>query len=445
MNITLENVDAVNAVITAEIAPADYEEKVKKAIKDFKKKANMPGFRKGMVPEGLIKKQFGTSILAEEVNKVLQSGLYDYIRDNKVNMLGEPISTEENNSIELVDGGTFTFKFELAIAPEFDASLSKDDKVAYYNVVVSDELVNKQVEMYRQRGGSYQKVDSYQDNDMLKGIITELDKDDAISAEGTVMLPKYFKNEEQKALFANVKVDDTVKFNPSVAYDNSESELASLLKIEKENVAEHKGDFNFKVTEITRFVLGDLDEKLFNQVYPDGSVKTAEEFTAKTREAFERQFKKDSDYRFIIDVRKYLTDKIGKLTFPDEKLKKIMLNNLKGDEKKLEENYDKSIEELTWHLIKEQLVEKNGVKVEEADIVEMGKEITRMQFAQYGMLNVPDSYLEDSVKEMMKNRETVDNIIDRCIELKLAAILKDQVTLDEKSVTPEEFNKLFED
>ena len=444
MNITLQNIDAVNAVITAEITPADYEEKVNKAIKDFRKKAKFPGFRPGMVPAGLIKKQYGLSILAEEVNKTLQEGLYNYIRENKINMLGEPLPTEANNEVNLVEGGTFTFTFDLAIAPEFKAELTKKDKIAYYDVTVSDEMVNSQIDMYRQRGGQYVKVDSYQDNDMIKGIITELDKDDALTAEDVVMLPKYFKNDDQKALFNDAKVNDIVKFNPATAYADSETELSSLLKIDKEKVAEHKGDFNIQITEITRYEAGPLDENLFEQVYPGAGIKTAEEFAAKIREAIEKQFGKDSDYRFLLDVRNYLVKKIGKLEFPDEKLKKIMLANAKNDEKKVEENYEKSIEELEWHLIKEQFVEQTGVKVDDADVIEMAKETTRMQFAQYGMLNIPDEYLESSAKEMLKKRETVDNLIDRCIEVKLGNALKEIVTLTKKSVTPEEFNKLFD-
>lgn len=448
MNISLQNIDKVNAVITAVVEPADYEEKVAKAIKDYSKKAQMPGFRPGKVPVSLIKKRFGVSFLAEEVNKTLQESLYNYIRENKVNMLGEPLPTEENNSVELVDGGTFTFKFEIAIAPEFDVELGKDDKVEYYNVTVDDDMVNRQVEMYRQRGGKYDKVDSYEDNDMVKGTVTELDeagstKDGGLSAEGVVMLPKYFKNDDQKALFASAKVGDVIKFNPSVAYDNSEAELASLLKVDKEKTAEYKGEFNFQIAEITRFVPGPLNQELFDQVYPGGEVKTEEDFRGKIKGAIEEQFKKDSDYKFILDIRKYVTEKVGKLEFPDEKLKKIMLISAK-DQEKVDANYDKSIEELTWHLIKEKLVEKNGVKVDDNDVKEMAKEVTRMQFAQYGMLNIPEEYLDNSVKEMLKKRETVDNLIDRCVEVKLGAAIKAQVTLDEKSVTAEEFNKLFE-
>lgn len=444
MNISIKNIDKVNAEVTVVIEPADYTENYAKTVKDAKKKLNMPGFRPGMVPTGLIKKQFGPSILAEEVNRLLSDKLFSYIQENKVQMLGSPLPQEVNNQVELVEGGTFTFKFDLAIAPEFDATLSKKDKITYYNVEVSDEMIDRQVEMYRQRGGKYEKVDSYEDNDMVKGVVTELEGENPVSVEGAVMLPKYFRNDAQKKLFKDAKTNDVIKFNPAKAYDNNEAELASLLKVNKEDALKHTGDCQFQITEITRFVQGPLNEELFESVFPGGEVKTEEQFRSRIKETIENQFAKDSDYKFILDVKKYEAEKIGKLEFPDEKLKKIMAANAGGDEKKVEENYEKSIEELTWHLVKEQLVEKCGIKVDDEDVKNMAKEVTRMQFAQYGMMNIPDEYLEGSVKEMLKKRETVDNLIDRCIEVKLGAALKELVTLTNKKVTAEEFNKMFE-
>ena len=442
MNISVENIDKVNAVITAVVEPADYTEKYEKAIKDAKKKMNMPGFRPGMVPVGLIKKQFGVSILADEVNKVLQEGLFGYIRENKINMLGEPLPTEDNNNVDLKEGESFTFKFDLAIAPEFEVSLTKKDKIDYYNVDVTDQMVENQVEMYRQRGGKYEKVDSYEDNDMIKGVITELDVENPVTAED-VVLPKYFKNDNQKKFFDGAKVNDIVTFNPSVAYNDNEAELTSLLKVEKEDALNHKGEFNFQITEITRFVPGPFNQELFDTVFPGGEVKTEADFRAKVKELIADQFKKDSDYKFLLDVRKHVTKKVGKLEFPEEKLKKILLANT-GDQAKVDAQFDKSIEELTWHLIKEKLVEQNEVKVDDEDVKNMAKEVTRMQFAQYGMLNIPDEYLENSVKEMLKKRETVDNLIDRCIEVKLGVAIKEKVTLKESTVSAEDFNKMFE-
>ncbi len=445
MNISIQNIDKVNAEMTVVVEPADYAENYKKGIKEAQKKANLPGFRPGMVPAGLIKKKFGPGIMAEEINVLLQDKMFAYIRENKVNMLGSPLPKEENNSVSMMEGETFTFKFDIALAPEFDATLGKDDKVPYYNVEVSDQMVENQLDMYRQRGGKYDTVQEYQDGDMIKGIITELDVETPVTAEGAVMLPRYFKNDDQKKLFEGAKPNDVVKFNPAAAYDNNEAELTSLLKVDKEDALNHKGDFQIQITEITRFVPGELTQDLFDSVYPGGEVKTAEDFRARIKASIADQFAKDSDYRFILDVRKYEMEKIGQLEFPDDKLKKIMLANADGDQEKVDRNYEKSREELTWHLIKEQLVEKCQIKVDDDDVKGMAKEVTRMQFAQYGMMNLPEEYLENSVKEMLKKRETVDNLIDRCIEVKLGAALKALVTLDEKTVTAEEFNKLFEE
>ncbi|MGM9686487.1 MAG: trigger factor, partial [Bacteroidaceae bacterium] len=335
MNITLQTTDKLNGVVTAVVEPADYQENVKKAIKEFRKNADMPGFRKGMVPEGLIRKKYGTSILAEEMNKLLQSKLYEYIRENKINMLGELMPTEGNDKIELVDGNTFTFTFDIAIAPEIKVELSAKDKLPYFQVEVEDKVVDAQVQMYRQRGGNYEKVDSYEDNDMVKGAVVEVDKkgnpvEDGVTAEGVVMLPKYFKNDKQKKLFEKAKTNDVITFNPAEAYDNSEAELASLLKIEKEQVAEHKGDFQFTISEITRYVPGPLNQELFDQVFPGGEVKSAEDFSAKIKSQLQEQYDKDADYRFLGDLRNYLFEKVGEVEFPDEKIKKIMKANAKN-------------------------------------------------------------------------------------------------------------------
>lgn len=447
MNISLNKADALNATLTVVLEPADYTAEVSKAVKDFCKTHSMPGFRPGKTPQGLIKRQYGKAILGETVTKILQEKVYNYIRDEKVEMLGEPLPLPSNDEVVLEDGGTFTFGFELALAPEFEVKVDKDLVVPHYTVTVDDEMVSQQVMMYRQRGAKYDKVESYEDNDMLKGVVSELDAEGqpvegGVTAEGAVMLPKYFKDEAQKALFVGVKTGDIVRFNPSKAYNDSEAELTGLLKVEKERVPELKGDFNFQVTEITRYVPGEMDEELFTTVFPDGSVKTAEEFTAKVKSQMEEQYVKDADRKFVIDLRKAVEEKVGKLSFPDEKLKRIMTSNVNGDEKKVEEQYDESIKALTWHLIKEKLVEQTGVKLEGDDVLEEAKEMARMQFAQYGMMNVPDEYITKMARETVSKREMVDRLVDLCIENKVGAALRSVVTLDEKTVSVKEFNEL---
>ena len=451
MNVSFQNIDKVSALLTVKLEKADYQEKVDKSLKTFRQKAQIPGFRKGMVPMSLVKKMYGKSVVAEEVNKLLSEKVYDYIKSNNINMLGEPMPNEEKQQV--IDFDTmddFEFVFDIAFAPEFKAEVSSSDKVDYYTIEVTDAMVDNQVKAYTQRNGKYEQVAAYEDNDMLKGLIAELDengntKEGGIQVEGAVLMPSYMKNDEQKAIFANAKVNDVLVFNPNTAYDGHAAEIASLLKIEKEAAAEVKSDFSFQVEEITRFVSGELNQEIFDQVFGEGVVKTEEEFRAKIKESVAEQLVADSDYKFLIDARKMLMEKVGKLEFPDALLKRVMLlNNREKGEEFVAENYDKSIEELTWHLIKEQLVKDNEIKVEQEDVIKMAKEATKGQFAQYGMMTVPEDILENYAQEMLKKKENVDGLVGRVVEAKLATALKAKVTLNNKTVPMEEFNKMFE-
>ena len=451
MNVSFQNIDKVSGLLTVKLEKADYQEKVDKSLKTFRQKAQIPGFRKGMVPMSLVKKMYGKSVIAEEVNKLLSEKVYDYIKSNNVNMLGEPLPNEEKQQV--IDFDTmeeFEFVFDIALAPEFKAEVSNTDKVDYYTIEVTDEMVENQVKAYTQRNGKYDQVSAYEDNDMLKGLIAELDengntKEGGIQVEGAVLMPSYMKNEEQKAIFANAKVNDVLVFNPNAAYDGHDAEIASLLKIEKEAAAEMKSNFSFQVEEITRFVPGDLNQELFDQVFGKDAVKTEEEFRAKVKEGIAAQFVADSDYKFLIDARKMLMEKVGKLEFPDALLKRIMLlNNKEKGEEFVAENYEKSVEELTWHLIKEQLVKDNEIKVEQEDVINMAKDATKAQFAQYGMMTVPEDILDNYAQEMLKKKENVAGLVGRVVEAKLATALKAKVTLNNKTVSMEEFNKMFE-
>ena len=451
MNVSLQNIDKVSALLTVKLEKADYQEKVDKSLKHFRQKAQVPGFRPGMVPMSLVKKMYGKSVLAEEVNKVLSEAVYKYIQDNKVNILGEPLPNEDKQKeIDFDTMEEFEFLFDIALAPEFKVEVDAKDEVDYYTIDVTEEMVNNQVKAYTQRNGKYESVETFEGNDMMKGLLAELDeegntKEGGIQVEAAVMMPSYMKNDEQKAIFANAKVNDVLVFNPYAAWDGNAAELASLLKIEKEAAAEMKSNFSYQVEEITRFVEGELNQEIFDQVFGKDVVTSEEEFRTKVKEVVAGQFMADTDYKFLIDARKMLEEKVGKLEFPDALLKRIMrLNNPDKDEKFVEDNYDKSIEELTWHLIKEQLVKANDIKVEQEDIVDMAKEATRAQFAQYGMLSVPEEILENYSKEMLKKKESVEGLVNRVVETKLAAALKSQVKLNNKTVSAEEFNKMFE-
>lgn len=450
MNVSLQNIDKVSAVLTVKLEKADYQERVEKSLKNIRQKAQIPGFRKGMVPLALIKKMSGKAVLAEEVNKLLSETVYNYMRENDLNILGEPLPSEQQPEIDFDTMEEFEFLFDLALAPEFELEVSAADKVDYYDIEVTDEMVDNQVKAYTQRNGKYEKVDAYQDNDMLKGLLAELDaegntKEGGIQVEGAVMMPTYMKNDDQKAIFNGAKVNDVLVFNPHTAWDGNAAELASLLKIDKEAAAEVKADFSYQVEEVTRFMPGELTQEIFDQVCGKDVVKTEEEFRSKVKEAIAHQFEADSDYKFLIDARTVLTAKVGQLQYADTLMKRIMrLNNPDKDENFLDESYAKSIEELTWHLIKEKLVKANGIKVEQEDILNTAKEATRAQFAQYGMLSVPEDIIENYAKETLKKKESVEGLVNRAVEVKLTAALKSQVTLEHKAISAADFNKMFE-
>lgn len=452
MNTTFEKVDQVNGLITMQIEKADYAENVEKELKNYRKKANMPGFRVGQVPMGLLRKRFGTEVKAEAIDKLLREKLYGYIRDEKLSVLGEPLPNEEKTpktDFELQDD--FTFVFDVALAPEFDAKVSKKDKVDFYTITVDDEMVSKQVESYASRNGQYVKVDNYEPRDMVKGLLAELDAkgnpvEGGVQVEGAVMLPDYMKNDEEKAKFAGAKVNDVLVFNPSKAYNDSETELASLLRLKKEEVADKKGNFSFQVEEITRYQTAPVDQNLFDHIFGEGKVKSEEEFRARIKEQLENQFKNDSEFKFMLDLRKHLMKRVGKLEYPETMLKRIMrLNNPGKDEKFVEDNFEKSLEELTWQLIKEQLTEQFEIKLTQEDVLEAAKTVTKMQFAQYGMMEVPEEVLNNYAQEMLKKKEQSEGLVTRAIEQKVAAAAKEAVKLNEKTVSLDEFNAMFKD
>ena len=450
MKISFENPDKINGLMTLTVEEADYKESVEKKLKDYRKKATLPGFRTGMVPMGLIKKQYGTALKVDEINRVVGEEIYKYVRENKIQMLGEPLPSEKQEPQDLEQGSTYTFVFDIAVAPEFKIELNGKNKIDYYTIEVDDKIIDEQVEMYAQRMGKYEQADDYQKNDMLRGDLRELDAEGntlegGVTVEAAVMMPEYIKVEEQKALFDGAKKGDIIVFSPRKAYPDNDSEVSALLKVEKDDLKNHEGNFSYQITEITRFKKHEIDNELFDGVFGEGNVKTVEEFRQKIAEGLKPQLQQNSDYKFLLDLRSYVEKKIGKLEFPDALLKRIMLDNNKDKgEEYVEQNYDESIRQLTWHLAKEQLVAAHEIKVGDDDVKKVAKEMARAQFAQYGMSNVPDEYLENYAADMLKKRENMDSIVDRAIDDKLVEAIKGVVKLNEKTVSIEEFNKLMQ-
>ena len=362
MKIQFEAPDKINGLMTITLEQADYQPEVEKTLKDYRKRANIPGFRPGMAPMGMIKRQFGTSVKVDVVNKMLGEKLYEYVRENKIQMLGEPLPSEQQGQLDFESDAALEFKFDIAVAPEFTATLTGKDKIDYYNITVDDKLIDQQVEMYQSRGGRYEKAEQYdpEQRDMLKGDLREVDG--TIEVADAVLMPQYFKAEEQQQLFKDAKVGDIITFNPRKAYPESDVEVSSLLKIKKEEVKDHEGDFTYQITEISRFVKADVNQELFDQVFGEGNVKDEKEFRQKISDQISQQFKSDADYKFLLDVRQHMEKKVGKLEFPEAILKRVMLQNNKDKgEEFVDKNFEASIKELGWHLIKEQLVQAQGI------------------------------------------------------------------------------------
>jgi trigger factor len=441
MNITFENADKVNGLMTITVEENDFKEAVEKTLKDYRKKANVPGFRPGQVPMGMIKRMYGTAVKMDAINRVVGQEMYKYVKDNNIQMLGEPLPHEGNEAVDIEKPAPYTFQFDLAVAPEINVKLSGHDKIDYLTIDVDDKLIDQQVRMYASRGGSYQKADDYQDNDMLKGDLRELDKENGIELSEALVMPTYIKDEDQKKLFEGSKLGDIITFNPRKAYQ-SDAELASLLKVDKADLGFHTGDFTYQITEISRFTPAEVNQELFDQVYGKDAVKDEKEFRERVAEEIKAQLQQNSDWKFLQDLRAHCEKKAGKLTWPDELLKRIMKqsNPDKGDDY-VEKNYEGSVKELTWHLIKEQLVSANDIKISDDEVKAAAREAARAQFAQYGMSNVPDEYLDNYAQDMLKKEENVQGFVDRAIDQKLIEVMKNVVKLNEKTVSLDEFNK----
>lgn len=451
MNVSLTNVDSVNAILQISVAKADYQEKLDSALKTFRKKANVPGFRPGTVPVGMVKKMYGKSIMAEEINKIVGESLYNYIQENKLNVLGEPLPNEEKQqAIDFATEGDYDFYFDIALAPEIKLSLTKKDKVTYYKIDVNEELVDKQIESYKANYGKYDKIeDGAIATDLIRGTISELEdgkvKEGGINVEAGVVMPSYMKDADEQAKFVGAKAGDVITFNPGKTYEGNETEIASLLHIEKDAVEAIAPEFKFEITEITRYKEAELDKDLFDKVFGADTVKDAAEFKAKVKETIEDQFAPDSDYKFLLDAKELLEKKVGDLQFPDAFLKRWLLAS--GEERtaeSIEADYPKIVADLKFHLIKEQIAKDYDIKIENEDMKTIAMQAARAQFAQYGMMNLPDEMVENYANDMLKNKDNARNLLERAMENKIIDALKTKLGIEEKSISLDDFRKFFE-
>jgi len=449
MNIERKNIDEVNATLTLLVEKNDYEEKVEKTLRSYRQKASVPGFRPGHVPAALVKKMYGKAVLLDELNKLVSDKILSYIKENNVKVLGEPMPSESQKSLDLDTQETFEFVFDIAIAPDFSVELNKKVSLPYYDITIDEKMMENTIKSYTGRLGSYDQADDIAEADVVKGDVVELEngnaKEGGLAVNDVVLCPKYMKDDAQKALFVGVKKDGIVVFNPKKAFEN-ENEIASLLKIAKDKVADVTGDFQFSVKGITRYKEAELNQDFFDKAFGKDVVKSEEEFKQKIQDELKSSLSIDTDFKLMMDARAAFLKKLDGVAFPDDFLKRWVLStNEKVTKEALDNDYPKMVEDLKWHLIKEKIAADNNVKVEDADLKEFAKKTAKAQFAQYGMMSVPDDVLEGYVKDMLGKKENLNNIVDKVVEDKVIAVIKSAVKLNTKSISLDEFNKMFEE
>ena len=450
MAVSIKQTSDVAAVITVSVKAADYQPQVEKELKSYQKRANIPGFRPGHAPLGLIKKQVGTSIKVEEINRTVVGALFGYIEEQKLDVLGSPIPGEKEPEYDFATQEDFEFSYDVALAPKIDVKLTKKDKLTYYRIEATKQMEDEQIQRMLTNAGKQVDADSVEENDVVYGRMVELEagepKQGGIEAEKALILPRYTTDEAQKAKLLGAKVGDTLTLEPYALYGGNEAEVATLLSIDKEAVPALAGvSFSYQIHRISRREAAELNEAFFVEAFGEASeIRTEEALRQNIRESFAEQFATESDYKFIRDLRALLVEKAGKVAYDEALLKRIFLaRNKDAKVEDLDRDMPKILEDITFDRIKGQMLEAAGVKIEEEDVQKFALIVAKNQFAMYGMTSVPDEVLANYAQSMLKEDRSRENIIDRVADSKLAAIAKEKIAVTEKAVSPEEFNALM--
>jgi trigger factor len=450
MNITRENIDELNGIIRVSIEKADYETTVDQVLTDHRRKMNMPGFRPGKVPQGLVKKMYWKSALVDEVNKLLANGLSKFIEEEKLELLGEPLPNEElQKPIDWDKDAEYEFVFDIGFAPEVKVSLDKRSKFPFYKIKVSDELIDQQVSSYTSRFGANQPAEVVDAEVTVRGNIVQLDENDnekesGINAEMALISIGLIKDEAIKNSFIGKEMGEEVVFDLKKAYPNN-NEIAHLLNIDKNAVDELEGNFKITIKEINQFVPALINNELYQKIYGEETEVTDENiFRQKVADEIGRMFGPSSDYRFSNDARDMLVSKV-KMEFPEAFLKRWLLaSNRELTQEQIDADFEHFVEDLKWQVIKENIIKDNELKVDEDEVIELARQIAAAQFHQYGMYDVPVEHLDSFAKQMLQKKEDRSRLFNKKMEDKIMDVIKSKVALEEKEVSKEEFDKLFE-
>jgi trigger factor len=448
MNITKENTDNVNAVIKVLIEKPDYEKTVEEKLKEYRQQASIPGFRPGKAPIGLIRKRFGKSLMVEEINTLLSQNLTRFMMDEKLQVLGEPLSSQEHQKpIDWENDENFEFAFDVALAPEIEVPLSKEDKLDYFTIKVSDDMVNEQVEMIQSQMGENTEAGEAKEKSLVRGDFVELDdegneKEEGIKADGVLLSVDLVKDEEIKKQFIGKQKGEVLIFDPVTAYQDRH-EVGHLLKISHEQADELNSIFRFTITEILDFRKAELNEELYKKIYgEDTEVKTEEDLRNRLKEEIANSLLQSSDRRFAYDTRDALVEKVNP-ELPEAFLKRWLKEaNKDVTDEQVENDFNGFMKDLRWQLIKDFIAKENELKVEEEEAMGLAKQIAHAQYSQYGIYNAPEDQLESFAKMILEKPEEKERLYNKILEDKVINVVKEKVTLDNKEVTREEFEEM---
>ena len=436
MDITKESVDALNAVVKVDIVADDYQAKVDEILVDYRKKANIPGFRKGHVPMGMIKKQYGKSIMIDEVNKLLQESLNKFLVEEKLAILGNPLPRMQDDFSW--DTETFSFEFELGLAPEFDVNLKSKKKVTQYNIVADDALIDKEVENLQSRYGKMSSEEEVVEGANVTGTFVNEEKE--INKKSTIALGD-IKGKANLKKFVGKKVGDVIELKTKGLFSD-DHKLVGALGVSQDDVHGLEINVSFTVEEITSIELAELDQELFDKLFTDGSVKTVTELRARIKGDAEGQFLQQGDQQLLNAITEHFIENT-KFDLPAEFLQKWLATageKALSNEEAVEE-YNKSEKGLRYQLIQEKIINDNGIKLDYEELKEYAKGFIRSQMAQFGNMNPEDAELEDIANRILGNQEEAKRLQDQLVSQKLLTFYKENMTFKTKEVSYEGFIK----
>lgn len=449
MNVSMEKIDNVSARLIVSVVENDYQEKVTKEIKQIGRTHTIPGFRKGHVPFGELNRRFGKQIASDVINQEVYEAVSNYIRDNKLGILGEPLPIEVQE-LDLKNQKDYTFQYEIGLAPEININLDKNTHIPFYPIEISQEMIDEQDKNFRERFGAQVPGEEVDAKALVKGSIMELNEDgsikegeDAIQVTSGIVAPMYFKSKEEGDKFLGKKVGDKVIFNPYNTCEGNASELASMLQIDKDKASEVNANFEFAIAEIIVVKPADLNQEYFDGLFGKDKVTSEEAYFAEIKKMISSQISGNSDMLFRVQTEKQLVEQYGNVELPETFLKKWLVARNDGfTAETIDAEFEKMIPSLKWQLIKERIAVAAEIKIEEADVMAHAKALAANQFAQYGMTNMDEETLTDYAKRILADKNYRPRIVEEVGDIKLFDAIKEKVTLDVKEISLEEFKEI---